>query len=242
MKIKAVVAATLVTFSLTSCSAWIHGNKALANDSESDQQVSTRVVDGKMTLRDVNQTFGEPVKKRDLRTKSFPDGKYALAQYIGHLNGLTGTYAHRYLIVAYDNSDKIVNHTVITNNFREENNYEKDPVNAKNSAFANLNKGDNQSNVVSLLGQPRDATFTDNGDLLWIYSKTQISRDASSYIPLYNMAKGTESGESNRLYVEFDRTNRVANLYSVSVSIVQGRSLGNADEYQEKIDRLVKKY
>ncbi|EPN9539481.1 hypothetical protein ACT474_001084 [Cronobacter malonaticus] len=85
--------------------------------------------------------------------------------------------------MAYDNSDKIVNHTVITNNFREENNYEKDPVNAKNSAFANLNKGDNQSNVVSLLGQPRDATFTDNGDLLWIYSKTEISRDASSYYP-----------------------------------------------------------
>ncbi|EPN9539480.1 hypothetical protein ACT474_001083 [Cronobacter malonaticus] len=62
MKIKAVVTATLVTFSLTSCSAWIHGNKALANDSENDQQVSTRVVDGRMTLRDVNQTFGESVK------------------------------------------------------------------------------------------------------------------------------------------------------------------------------------
>lgn len=242
MKVKAILAAALFSLSLTSCSAWIHGNKTLADDSQSDQQLSAKIVDGKSTLQDVEKTFGEKAANRSTRAKSFPDGKYALAQYTGHLNGLSGTYAHRSLFVAYDSNHVVVNHAITTNNFREKNNFEKDPLNVKNSAFASLNKGDSQNKVVTLLGQPREATFADNGNLLWIYSSTEISRDASSYIPLYNLASGTESGQSNRLYVEFDRQNRLVNLYSLSVSIGQGSSLGNAQDYQEKIDRLVKKY
>ncbi|WP_024558094.1 hypothetical protein ACP26F_09110 [Franconibacter pulveris 1160] len=242
MKIKAVLTATLFSLSLTSCSAWIHGNKTLADDSQSDRQLSAKIVDGKTTRQEVEQTFGLKAEARNTRNKSFPDGKYALAQYIGHLNDLAGTYAHRSLYVAYDSNNIVVNHAITTNNFREKNVFEKDPVNVKNSAFASLNKGDSQSKVVSLLGQPREATFTDNGSLLWIYSSTEISRDASSYIPLYNMVKGTESGQSDRIYVEFDRKNQLTNLYSVTVSIVQGTSMGNAWDYQEKIVRLVKKY
>lgn len=242
MKFKALMAATLLSLSLTSCSAWIHGNKTLADDSQSDQQLNAKVIDGKTTLQEIEKTFGEKAAYRNTRNKSFPDGKYSLAQYTGHLNDLGGTYAHRSLFIAYDSNNVVVNHAIATNNFREKNIYEKDPINAKNSAFASLNKGDSQSKVVSLLGQPREATFTDNGDLLWIYSSTEVSRDASSYIPLYNMVKGTESGQSNRLYVEFDRQNKIVNLYSASVSIVQGTSMGNARQYEEKIDRLVKKY
>ncbi|WP_240634921.1 hypothetical protein [Brenneria salicis] len=78
--------------------------------------------------------------------------------------------------------------------------------------------------------------------MLWVYAKTDISRDASSYIPLYDLAKSTESGASERLYVEFDRSGKVNNLLSASINITQGRGISNAENYEEKFTRIIKKY
>ena len=242
MKINALISAALLTLTLTSCSAWIHGNKPLADTDTSDQQLNAKLVDGTSTLADAEKLFGEKVTGRSVITKSFPDGKYAQAQFTGHLNGLTGTYAHRSMYVAYDANGVIVNHAITTNNFRETNKFESDTINAKNNAFASLNQGDPQSKVISVLGQPRFAGFADNGNLLWIYSNTAISRDASSYIPFYTLAAGTESGQSERLYIEFNRQNTLENLYAVDFTISQGRGIANAGDYEEKVDRVVKKF
>ena len=108
-------------------------------------------------------------------------------------------------------------------------------------AFNSLSKGDSDSKVLNLLGSPRLLSFSDSGNVLWIYSNTQISRDASSYIPIYNMLNGTESGTSERVYIEL-KEGKVENVYLISMNIAQGRGSVNAWDYKEDITSINKKY
>ncbi|MCO7255821.1 hypothetical protein KSI86_16820 [Dickeya oryzae] len=241
MKIK-MVFSIFAALMLAGCSSWVSGNKMLADKTLTDQQIKAKVIDNKTTISQVNELFGD--KKEEGRgsiSKSFPNGVYNITTYRGHLNDLGGTYAHRKLVVAYNKDGLVINHDIFVDNFREKNKFEKDPLNIRIDAFNILNKGDSESSVLNLLGQPRLKTFADDGNVLWVYSKTAISRDASSYIPLYNYAKGTESGVSDRLYVELSG-GKVENVYLSSVSITQGRGAVNAEEYNEKMLNLKKKY
>lgn len=227
---------------LSGCSNWVYGNKILADKSLTDQKINERIVNNKTTIAEVNELFGD--KKQETRSvikKSFPDGVYDISSYQGHLNDLGGTYAHRVLFVAYDKNGVIVNHDIATNNFREKNKFEEHPEEMTSVAFNTINKNDDGLKVLNILGAPRIKTFADSGNVLWVYNHTEISRDASSYIPVYNMIKGTESGVSERVYVELSN-NKVVNVYSVSMNISQGRGSANAWDYQEKIISIKKKY
>ncbi|MCV9880613.1 hypothetical protein [Brenneria izbisi] len=241
---KKILLLTIPVFvlTLTSCSSWVNGSKPLSDKALSDNQINAKIIDGQSTIESVDSIFGKRDTGRALTHKTFPEGKKSIAVYHGNFNSFGATYAHRKLYVAYGDDNKIINHDVVINDFRKENAFEKDPVNSKNLAFSDINKGDGKEKVVSLLGEPKDITFSDEGSLLWVYANTDISRDASSYIPLYSLAKGTESGISERLYIEFDRSGKVNNLLSASVNITQGRGISNADNYEEKFNRIIKKY
>ncbi len=242
MKKAGILTASLLVLTLTSCASWVTGSKPLADKSASDSQINAKIVDGKSTMAEVDSLFGERTTGRAVTTKTFPDGKYPIAVYTGHLNGFGGTYGHRKLYVVYDSDNKVINHDIATNEFTKQNRFEKDYLNARNVAFSDIDRGDNKEKVISLLGTVRDITFSDNGDLIWMYAKTEISRDASSYVPIYNAVKGTESGTSERLYIEFDRSGKVSNVMSASVTVTQGLGFSNVDSYVEKFDKLTKKY
>lgn len=240
-KIKGIVIISLLLL-LSGCSSWVNGNKILSDNNITDQQIKDKVIDGKTTLAEVDKLFGDKKEEqRDRTSKSFPHGTYLENSYRGHVNKWYGTYAHRKLVVAYDTHGVIINHDVYTNNFQEKNKFEEDPVNMRLNGFNSINRNDNDSKVLMMLGAPRLKTFSDNGNVLWVYANTEISRDASSYIPLYNYIGGTESGGSDRLYVEF-KNNKVTNVYMVSVEISQGRGSANITDYSEKITSFTQKY
>lgn len=240
MKFK--ISAFVLVMLLTGCSNWTQGNKILADTELTDQQINAKITDNKTTIAEVNELFGD--KKQESRSvikKSFPDGVYNITSYQGHLNGLGGTYAHRVLFVAYDKNGVVVNHDIAINSFRDKNKFEQEPEKLRLAAFNSLNKGDDESVVLNLLGAPRTKFFSDAGNTLWSYSHTEISRDASSYIPLYNMASGTESGTSERIYVEM-KNHKIENIYMISIAVSQGRGAVNAGDYKEEITALKKKY
>jgi len=155
---------------------------------------------------------------------------------------MTGTYAHRVFSVVYGVDNIVINHGVIVKDLRNKNKYNLDYVTAGNMAFSKLEKDSDKEKVISLLGNPDGITFTDEGSLLLIYSKTDITRDASSYIPVFNMISGTESGVSERLYIEMSKDDKVKNVISATVKISQGRGIGNADSYVEKYENIKSKY
>ena len=235
---------TLLTFILilSGCSNWIDGNNILADKNITEQQINAKIENHKTSISEVNALFGDKKQEgRNIVKKSFPDGRYNVTSYQGHFNDLGGTYAHRVLFVAYDKDGVIINHDIAINNFREKNKFEKKPDELRLTAFNELNKGDSKSKVVNILGEPRTISFSDYGNILWVYSNTEISRDMSSYIPVFNMMKGTESGISERVYIEL-KENRIENIYIVSYKITQGRGIINAGDYQEDIISIRKKY
>lgn len=61
-------------------------------------------------------------------------------------------------------------------------------------------------------------------------------------IPVVNMISGTESGVSERLYIEMGKDEKVKNVISATVQIVQGRGIGNADSYIEKYENIQSKF
>ncbi|MFT0928930.1 hypothetical protein [Enterobacter cloacae] len=79
-------------------------------------------------------------------------------------------------------------------------------------------------------------------ELVRTFPKTDVSRDASSYIPVVNMISGTESGVSERLYIEMSKDEKVKNVISATVQIIQGRGIGNADSYNEKYENIKSKF
>jgi hypothetical protein len=240
MKIYILLSASLCALSLTSCTASIYGNKILADKQLSDSSINLKIIDNKSTMQMVDNIFGKRDTGRSIKIQSFPDGKLSIATYHGNLNGLGGTYAHRVLYVAYDANDKVINHDIITNNFSDKNNYEKDYLKYKNIAYYELARNDKKEKAISILGEPKKITFSDEGNLMLVYEKNVNSRDASSYIPIYNYANSTESGISERLYLEFGRNDELVNIYSASVQIIQGRGIVNAESYDEKFMSLSK--
>nr|WP_240634922.1 hypothetical protein [Brenneria salicis]NMN93057.1 hypothetical protein [Brenneria salicis ATCC 15712 = DSM 30166]RBP65128.1 hypothetical protein DES54_1054 [Brenneria salicis ATCC 15712 = DSM 30166] len=144
---------------LTSCSSWVNGSKPLSDKALSDNQINAKIIDGKSTIESVDSIFGKRDTGRALTNKTFPEGKKSIAVYHGNLNSFGGTYAHRKLYVAYGDDNKTINHDVVINDFRKENAFEKDPVNSKNLAFSDINKGDGKEKMVSVLGEPKDITF-----------------------------------------------------------------------------------
>lgn len=241
---KKIILLTLLftSIGLSGCSNWVSGNKILADKDLTDQQIKTKIVDNKTTIKEVNELFGD--KKQDGRSvikKSFKSGVLDITSYQGHLNGLGGTYAHRILFVAFNKNGVVINHDIAINDFRNKNKFEEDPEKMRLAAFNTLNKGDDESKVLTLLGYPRSLSFSDSGNVLWVYSNTKISRDASSYIPIYNMINGTESGTSERVYVEL-KDKKVENIYLISMNITQGRGGVNAWDYNEDITSINQKY
>jgi hypothetical protein len=240
MKLK--ISALVAILFLTGCSGWVKGNKILADKSLADQQIMANIIDNKTSIIEVEALFGD--KKQQSRStiiKSFPDGVYAISSYQGHLNDFGGTYAHRVLFVAYDKNGVVINHDLTINNFRQKNAFEEQPEKMRLAAFNEINKNDSDEKVLNLLGTPRALTFSDAGNVIWIYNYTEISRDASSYVPVYNMFNGTESGLSERVYVEL-KDKKVENIYLVSMNITQGRGVANADNYKEVITHIKRKY
>lgn len=128
---------------------------------------------------------------------------------------MTGTYAHRVLSVVYGPDNIVINHDIFVKDLHNPNKYNLDYVSARNLAFTELEKGSDKTKVINLLGNPDGMTFTDEGNLLLIYSKTDVSRDASSYIPVVNMISGTESGVSERLYIEMSKDEKVKMLFQL---------------------------
>lgn len=227
---------------LSGCSNWVSGNKYLADKNMTDQQINSKIINDKTTIKEVDSLFGD--KKQDGRSvvkKSFPNGTYDISSYQGHLNGFGGTYAHRILFVAYDKNGVVINHDIAINSFREINIFEKKPSEMRLAAFNELNKNDDKSKVLTLLGTPRTMSFSDSGNILWVYNHTEISRDASSYIPVFNMVKGTESGTSDRVYIEL-KNDKVENIYLISLNVTRGRGAANADYYKEDITSIKNKY
>ena len=242
MKKLVVLTILLTSIGLSGCSNWISGNKILADKEVTDQQIKSKIIDNKTSITEVNELFGD--KKQESRSvikKSFPNGVFDIASYQGHLNGFGGTYAHRILFIAFNKNGVVINHDIAINDFRNKNKFEEDPEKKRLVAFNTLSKGDSDSKVLNLLGSPRLLSFSDSGNVLWIYSNTQISRDASSYIPIYNMLNGTESGTSERVYIEL-KEGKVENVYLISMNIAQGRGSVNAWDYKEDITSINKKY
>lgn len=238
---KALFPLTLI-FILSGCSNWVDGNKILADKKITEQQINSKIENNKTSINEVDVLFGDKKQEgRSVVKKTFPNGTYNIASYQGHLNDLGGTYAHRVLFVAYDKNGVVINHDVATNNFREKNKFEQRPDELRLTAFNELNKNDSKSKVLNLLGEPRTLSFSDYGNVLWVYSNTEISRDASSYIPIFNMIKGSESGISERVYIEL-KDGKIENIYLVSFKIGQGRGIANAADYKEDIISIKKKY
>lgn len=238
---KALFPLTLVLI-LSGCSNWVNGNKILADKSITEQQINSKIENNKTSISEVDMLFGDKKQEgRSVVKKTFPNGTYNIASYEGHLNDLGGTYAHRVLFVAYDKNGLVINHDIAINNFREKNKFEKKPDELRLTAFNEINKNDSKSKVLNLLGEPRTLSFSDSGNVLWVYSNTEISRDASSYIPIFNMIKGTESGMSERVYIEL-KDSKVENVYLASFKITQGRGAGNAADYKEDMISIKKKY
>jgi len=242
MSKKTILCVSVVAMLLSSCSAFNGGSQILSDKSINDAQINSKIIDGQTTISSLSGIIGKKDESRSVLKKSFPDGKLSVASYTGFLNGMTGTYAHRVLSVVYGADNIVINHGVIVKDLRNTNKYNLDYVNARNLAFSDLEKGSDKTKVISLLGNPDGMTFTDQGSLLLIYSKTDITRDASSYIPVFNMISGTESGVSERLYIEMSKDNKVNNITSVTVNISQGRGIGNAHSYNEKYENIKSKY
>ncbi|HFS3801886.1 TPA: hypothetical protein ACHYZK_005458, partial [Escherichia coli] len=215
--------------------------KILADKNITEQQINSQIENNKTSINEVNMLFGDKKQEgRSVIKKTFPNGTYNIVSYQGHLNDLGGTYAHRVLFVVYDKDGVVINHDIAINNFREKNKFEQRPDELRLTAFNELNKNDSKSKVLNLLGEPRTLSFSDSGNVLWVYSNTEISRDASSYIPVFNMIKGTESGMSERVYIEL-KDNKVENIYLASFKIVQGRGATNAADYKEDVIDIRKK-
>ncbi|KFB99283.1 putative lipoprotein [Trabulsiella guamensis ATCC 49490] len=243
-----IILSLIFTLALSGCSKpnvnwnWAKGNEMLADKSLTDQQINSKIENNKTSINEVNALFGDNKQNtRSVVKKTFPNGTYSISSYKGHLNDWAGTYAHRVLFVAYDKNGMIINHDIATNNFREKNKFEKRPEELRLTAFNELNKNDSKSKALGLLGEPRTISFSDAGNILLVYSNTEITRDATSFIPIFNMIKGTESGGAERVYVEL-KDNKIENIYLVSVKITQGLGLANSSDYKEDVISIKKKY
>ena len=242
MSTKITLTVAVVSMLLTACSAFNGGSELLSDKKNSDSFINSKVIDGETKVSSLSSIIGKKDESRSALKKTFPDGKLSVASYTGFLNGMTGTYAHRVLSVVYGPDNVVINHGIFVKDLHNANKYNLDYISARNLAFTELDKGSDKTKVMNLLGNPDGMTFTDEGDLLLIYSKTDISRDVSSYIPVVNMISGTESGVSERLYIEMSKNGKVKNIISATVQIVQGRGIGNADSYIEKYENIQTKF
>lgn len=242
MSKKLILSVAAASMLLTSCSVFNGGSQLWSEKKNSDSLINSKVIDGKTNVSSLSSIIGKKDESRSALKKTFPDGKLSVASYTGFLNGMTGTYAHRVLSVVYGSDNIVINHGIFVKDLHNTNKYNLDYISARNLAFAELEKSSDKTKVINLLGNPDGITFTDEGNLLLIYSKTDISRDVSSYIPVVNMISGTESGVSERLYIEMSKDEKVNNVISATVQVIQGRGIGNADSYIEKYENIKNKF
>lgn len=77
--------------------------------------------------------------------------------------------------------------------------------------------------VKSMLGSPMNTSFTDSGLEVWTYEISQMSADATSYIPVVSLFAGSSSGTKKELTILFDEK-EIVRKYKMSESAVKART------------------
>ena len=72
--------------------------------------------------------------------------------------------------------------------------------------------GDNQEEVSSLLGEPTTRTQKESGTTIWKYSYSQATTKSGAIFLLFGSSKTIQN--EGAVYVEFDKDNRVTKTWS----------------------------
>ncbi|MDQ6965112.1 MAG: outer membrane protein assembly factor BamE, partial [Mariprofundales bacterium] len=66
-----------------------------------------------------------------------------------------------------------------------------------------------KTEVQAIFGAPMTTSFTSSGNVIWTYTLSQMSADATSYIPVVSMFAGSSSGTKKTLTILFDKNDVV---------------------------------
>jgi len=79
-----------------------------------------------------------------------------------------------------------------------------------------------KAEVKSMFGSPLNTSFTDSGQEIWKYELSNVSADATSFIPVVSIFAASSSGKKKELVVFFDDKD-VVKKFNMSESAVKMR-------------------